>query len=80
MPSGLRRRHRVAPSTWGRILVHAGRLRFRADTRPPIDVVLEGGSCQPIPPDIQHDVIPLGHVSFSIEFLAVDRNQASPET
>jgi tellurite resistance-related uncharacterized protein len=79
MPAGLRRAHRVATGAWGRILVQAGRLRFRAETQPPIDVVLERGSSQAIPPDIQHDVVPLGSVRFSIEFFAVDRGGAGSQ-
>jgi tellurite methyltransferase len=73
MPAGLRRAHRVAAATWGRIVVHAGRLRFAAATTPTIDVVLEAGSTMGIPPEVIHEVEPLGAVRFSVEFLAVDR-------
>ena len=73
MPAGLRRAHRVAAGTWGRIVVHAGRLRFVAATTPTLDVELEAGSTQGIPPEVTHEVEPLGAVRFSVEFLAVDR-------
>ena len=79
MPAGLRRGHRVASGTWGRIVVHAGRLRFRADTVPPIDVELTAGSTQPIPPDVEHEVAPLGPVRFAVEFFAVSRDPAGGE-
>ena len=73
LPVGLRRAHRVAAGTWGRIVVHDGRLRFEAATTPTIDVELEAGSTQAIPPEVFHEVEPLGAVRCSVEFLAVDR-------
>jgi hypothetical protein len=73
MPAGLRRSHRVAAGTWGVLRVEEGRLRFRADTSPPIDVVLEAGEAQPIPPAVDHDVTPDGPVRFSLTFLAPPR-------
>ena len=44
-----------------------GALRFVAQTEPVTDVVVDG--IQPIPPDVEHHVSPLGHVRFAIEFL-----------
>jgi tellurite methyltransferase len=73
-PVGLRQAHRVAPSTWGRIVVERGRLRFSAATTPPLDVLLEQGSTQAIPPEVDHHVEPCGPVSFRIDFYAVDRS------
>ena len=73
VPAGLRRAHRVAAGTWGRIVVDSGRLRFAAATTPPIDAELEAGSTQGIPPEVIHEVEPLGAVRFSVEFFAVDR-------
>ncbi|MDQ3895788.1 MAG: DUF3565 domain-containing protein [Actinomycetota bacterium] len=69
LPAALRRAHRVAPGVWGRLQVRAGRVRFRADTRPPLDVTVEAGASQPIPPETDHDVEPLGHARFLVEFL-----------
>ena len=69
MPAGLRRSHREAAGVWGRLLVRTGQLRFRAHTRPPIDVVVGPGAGQPIPPEVEHEVDPLGEVSFLIELL-----------
>jgi tellurite methyltransferase len=80
MPAGLRRAHRVAAGTWGRIVVQGGRLRFGAATTPTIDVELEAGSTQAIPPEVLHEVEPLGAVRCSVEFFAVDRaGQAGTE-
>jgi len=69
IPAGLRRTHRLAAGTWGRIEVRDGQLRFTARTEPPLDLVLGHGSTQAIPPEIEHDVQPLGTVRFSIQFL-----------
>ena len=69
MPAALRSAHRVAPGTWGLVQVHEGRLRFRAATVPPLDVVVEAGRSQPIPPDVDHDVVTEGRVRFSVAFL-----------
>jgi tellurite resistance-related uncharacterized protein len=73
LPAGLRRGHRIAAGTWGRISVHRGQLRFRAATTFPIDVVLDARSEQAIPPEIEHSVEPAGPVEFSIQFFAVER-------
>jgi len=69
MPAGLRRVHRVAAETWGRIRVEAGTLRFRAQTCSAVEVVLRAGAVQAIPPDVEHDVEPMGAVRFCVEFL-----------
>jgi hypothetical protein len=50
--------------------VGRGRLRFVAHTTPVLDVVVEAGEAQPIPPDVEHAIEPQGPVRFSIEFLA----------
>ena len=69
MPAALRRAHRVAAGTWGRLQVEEGRIRFRADTSPALDVVVEAGESQPIPPETDHDVEPQGNARFYVEFL-----------
>ena len=66
MPAALRRAHRVAAGTWGRLRVEEGRLRFRMAT---LDTVVEAGGVQPIPPQVDHDVEPDGAVRFFVEFL-----------
>lgn len=69
MPAGLRRAHRVATGTWGRLRVDAGELRFRARTQPPLDVVVDAHAGQAIPPGVEHEVEPCGPVRFFVEFL-----------
>jgi tellurite methyltransferase len=78
MPAGLRRAHRVARGTWGRIVVRQGRLRFRAQTEPELQVVVYPGSTQAIPPEVDHEVQPIGSVRFSVEFLSVCKPESDP--
>ena len=59
----------MAAGTWGRLRVDRGRLRFRAETQPPLDVVVVPGAPQPIPPEVEHRVEPQGQVRFAVEFL-----------
>jgi tellurite methyltransferase len=74
LPPGLRRAHQLAAGTWGRIVIHQGTLRFSMDCEPALSVELGPDSPpQAIPPGVPHEVQPLGHVRFSIDFLAVDR-------
>jgi tellurite resistance-related uncharacterized protein len=79
LPAGLRRAHQLAAGTWGRIFVRSGRLRFRAATSPPIEVELEAGSAQAIPPGVAHDVEPAGPVRFSLDFLSVPVEPDDPD-
>lgn len=69
MPAGLRRDHRVAIGTWARLRIEQGELRFCAETEPVIDVLLEAGAEQAIPPGVAHAVEPHGSVRFFVEFL-----------
>jgi tellurite methyltransferase len=69
MPNALRRAHRVASGTWGRLRVEAGSLRFVARTDPLTDVIVESPRAQGIPPDVEHHVEPRGPIRFAIDFL-----------
>lgn len=69
MPAGLRRHHRVAAGTWGRIRVEAGALRFVAATEPVTDVTVPAGATQAIPPEVEHHVEPVSAVRFCVDFL-----------
>ncbi len=69
MPAGLRRAHRVGAGTWGRLRVEAGEVRFRAETEPILDVVVDARVPQAIPPGVEHEVAPCGPVRFFVEFL-----------
>jgi tellurite resistance-related uncharacterized protein len=69
MPAGLRRAHRLAAGSWGRLQVEQGELRFRAQTRPALDVLLATAAAQAIPPEVEHEIEPHGSVRFFVEFL-----------
>ena len=71
MPAGLRRRHRLGRGTWGVLHVDKGSLRFDDDEVP-------AGSTRVIPPDVEHEVEPLGAAQFWIEFFTVDRTLPPP--
>ena len=68
LPPGLRRDHRVAGRTWGRLRVLAGGARFTVQTEPPIVRRLEAGDEQPIPPDVLH-ALDLTSGTVEIDFL-----------
>ena len=69
MPVALRAAHRVAAGTWGRLRVQQGRIRLRLQTDPPLELLVGPENLQPIPPEVEHEVEPLGEVRFSVEFL-----------
>ena len=69
VPAGLRRDHRIADRTWGRLQVHEGSLRFAMATEPAVDRVLHAGDEQAIPPGVAHAVTVSGPVHFRVEFL-----------
>jgi tellurite resistance-related uncharacterized protein len=80
LPAGLRRAHRLGTGTWGRILVRSGRLHFRAATAPQINLELEAGASQAIPPGVEHEVEPSGSVRLTLELLAVERSSPGVDT
>ncbi len=69
MPAALRRAHRVAAGTWGRLEVEAGAVRFVADTDPRLDVLVVPGRPQAIPPELDHHVTPEDDARFRVTFL-----------
>ena len=69
-PRGLRKSHRVALGRWGVIRVQEGSLRFSAQTTPPMQRVLTAGASQSVPPEVVHDVEPLGRVRFGIDWFS----------
>lgn len=78
LPAGLRRSHRLGPGTWARIRVRTGRLRFTMATDPPTELELVAGEEQAIPPELVHQVEPLGAVRLSLDFFAIERPTARP--
>jgi tellurite methyltransferase len=69
MPDALRRAHRAATGTWGRLRVECGSLRFVAATDPLTDVIVGSDRAQGIPPGVEHHVEPQGPTRFAIDFL-----------
>lgn len=68
LPAGLRRSHRLSHGTWGRIHVHDGHLQFSMASEPPLQDELVRGEEQAIPPEMEHEVRPVGSVRFSLDF------------
>jgi tellurite methyltransferase len=69
IPAGLRRNHRVADHTWGRLRVLAGAVLFVMETEPPLHVELVAGAQQPIPPGVVHMVTIDGPMQLAVDFL-----------
>lgn len=69
MPEALRRAHRVARGTWGRLRVESGSLRFVALTDPTTDAIVSPDAVQGIPPGVEHHVESNGPARFAIDFL-----------
>jgi tellurite resistance-related uncharacterized protein len=68
LPAGLRRRHQIADQTWGVLRVVEGTIGFRMETEPPVDVQLEKGDRQPIPPRVSHQLALEGPAVVGIDF------------
>ncbi len=69
LPAALRRDHRIADRTWGRLRVTEGSIAFTMATTPPIDVVLEASDTHPIPPGVAHALHVRGPVVVVVDFL-----------
>jgi tellurite resistance-related uncharacterized protein len=69
LPAGLRRDHRVAEHTWGRLRVLDGSARFTMAIEPPLERVLVAGDTQPIPPAVAHAVHVEGPVRLEVDLL-----------
>lgn len=80
IPKGLRRTHRLSSGRWGQLVVLEGQLQFTAHTDPVIDVIVGAGSVQAIPPDVEHEVQPLGSVRFLINFFVDQDNTANSKS
>lgn len=72
LPAGLRRAHRVADGTWGRLRVLEGTAELAIETEPPIVARLGAGDEQPIPPGVPHAVTVTGPVRLAVDFLVRD--------
>jgi tellurite resistance-related uncharacterized protein len=69
LPAALRRNHATKRGVWGRIVVTAGRLRYRVE--PPLARTCELDPATPgiVVPEVRHAVEPIGSVRFHVEFL-----------
>ena len=72
VPDGLKANHATGAGVWGRIIVTAGRLRYRVDT---LGLAMELTPEVPgvMVPEVPHGVEPAGPVRFHIEFLRAPR-------
>ena len=75
MPAGLRTWHRVADATWGCLCVLEGSLTLTFDLAPPLEIRLEEGARQPIPPGLRHLVALDGPARFAVEFHVGGRHE-----
>lgn len=77
VPAGLLRAHRVAADVWGRLVVHAGTVRFVFEDTPDEPVDVDVGSSVVIPPARLHHVELGEGARFAVEF---HRRQRPPQT
>ena len=68
LPAGLRRSHRVAARTWGRLRVIDGSVGFSMATDPPVDERLDAGASRWLPPEVAHSLHPDGPLRVEIDF------------
>ncbi len=66
VPAGLLKNHSTKTGTWGLIEVVEGRLMYTVQGSE--GVVLDAGRKGVVAPNVLHQVSPLGHVRFSVEF------------
>jgi tellurite resistance-related uncharacterized protein len=69
IPAGLLGVHTTKRGVWGRIALEQGRLLLRFLEPQVEEVVLEPDRPGIIPPEVRHQVQPLGPVRFRVEFL-----------
>lgn len=75
LPAALQRDHRLAPTTWGRLRVLSGILRY--DAGPAGAWLLEAGATRGIPPGVPHALEIVGTVRLAIDFYRVPAPGAS---
>ncbi|MCL4790828.1 MAG: DUF1971 domain-containing protein [Gammaproteobacteria bacterium] len=68
IPKGLLRGHRTMEGTWGKIIVVEGRLRYRILEPQVEEIELSPGTFGIIEPAVPHEVEPINHVRFYVEF------------
>lgn len=68
LPAGLRSQHTLKAGVWGKLHMLRGRLVYRVHEPQPHERIIEAGTVAFIPPQVAHEVEPMGEVSFYIEF------------
>ena len=68
VPDGLRKAHRTRAGVWGRIVVLEGGLLYRIHAAPAAEYRLDPDNPGVIEPEAEHEVEPLEHVRFFVEF------------
>ncbi len=69
IPAGLLKSHNTKAGVWGKIVILKGELRYRI-LEPQIEEhVLTADRFGVVEPQVRHEVMPLGEVSFYVEFL-----------
>lgn len=69
IPAGLLKSHKTKPGVWGRIVVLEGELRYRILEPQREDHALTEKNFGVVEPQVPHEVMPIGKVSFYVEFL-----------
>ena len=68
VPKGLLRSHRTTDGIWGKIIVREGRLLYRILEPEVEEVDLSPDKFGVMEPAVLHEVEPVGHVRFYVEF------------
>lgn len=68
VPAGLLAAHRIAPGTWGRLVVRSGNLTFSWEDRTSEQLQVGAGEDVIIPPDKPHHLVIDAPVEFVVEF------------
>ena len=68
LPKALRNLHQVGASTWAILKVLVGEVGFHLEVTPPLEVRLQAGTQQAIPPLVPHRVAPEGQMRVIVEF------------
>ena len=75
VPDGLKANHATAPGVWGRIIVTAGRLRYRVDALGLAVELIPEAPPGVVVPEVLHGVESAGPVRFHVEFLRAPHAQ-----
>ena len=68
IPAKLLKSHHTKAGTWGKIVILEGRLRYRILEPDLQDFELSPDRPGIVEPQVPHEVEPLGHVQFYVEF------------